>query len=142
MRYICTKKCAECDTSGTGNCVTPDLKGDPSLHDISCPVGNEPCWRPYNESVKGYATECPFCGSTKLKLDSKKINSPRYLGPGKWEDGHTGSIRCNSCHARGPTVTVWVPRHTLGGIHEMLKAAVLSKWNDRFKTLTWKENNA
>lgn len=109
------------------------------MHAISCPVGNNPCWRPYNVSVKGYAAECPFCGSTKLKFDSKKINSPRYIGPGQWEDGHTGSVRCNSCHARGPTVTVWVPHNTRGSVAEKLKSAVLDKWNSRHRSVTWKE---
>lgn len=43
---------------------------------------------------------CPFCGSTKLKIESKSTKA-----------GHTGvdervermvfSVRCNVCHARG-----------------------------------------
>lgn len=74
---------------------------------------------------------CPFCGSTKLKVDSKKINRPRYLETGKWEDGHTGSMRCMRCHARGPTVTVWVPRHTISGILDLLKDAAVAAWNRR-----------
>lgn len=81
--------------------------------------------------VKFGALCCPFCGSLKVKLDSKKIASPRYIGPGQWEDGHTGSIRCNSCHARGPTVTVWVPHNTRSGVTEKLREAVLNKWNCR-----------
>lgn len=74
---------------------------------------------------------CPFCGSVKLKLDSKKINRPRFLEAGKWEDGHTSSIRCKRCHARGPTVTVWVPRHTICGILELIKDKAEEAWNRR-----------
>jgi Lar family restriction alleviation protein len=82
---------------------------------------------------------CPFCGSTKLKADSKKINRPRYLTGDKWEDGHTGSMRCNRCHARGPTVTVWVPRHTLTGIQERIKDAAIEAWNRRAELPAWEE---
>jgi len=43
---------------------------------------------------------CPFCNSTKLKIDSKsKFISYRHVRT------YTFSVRCNSCHARGPTVS-------------------------------------
>lgn len=43
---------------------------------------------------------CPFCGSTKLKIDSKsKTVSYRHV------DIFTASVRCNVCHARGGTAS-------------------------------------
>ena len=74
---------------------------------------------------------CPFCGGTKLRLDSKKISQPRYRGPGKWEDGYTGNVRCNRCHARGPTVTVWVTQHTICRILDLINDAADEAWNRR-----------
>lgn len=46
---------------------------------------------------------CPFCASTKLKLD-KKSKHAGYNGldwPVKY---NTYSVRCNVCHARGGSV--------------------------------------
>lgn len=37
---------------------------------------------------------CPFCGSTKVKIQTNKTN---YI--------IKASGRCNSCHARGPLFT-------------------------------------
>jgi Lar family restriction alleviation protein len=43
---------------------------------------------------------CPFCGGTKLKIDSKsKSISYRHV------DVFTASVRCNVCHARGGTAS-------------------------------------
>lgn len=43
---------------------------------------------------------CPFCGSTKLKIDSKQKRIGRN-GLGCPVDQVTFSVRCNVCHARG-----------------------------------------
>lgn len=44
--------------------------------------------------------ECPFCGGTKLKIDSKsKRVSYRHV------DVITATVRCNVCHARGGTAS-------------------------------------
>lgn len=45
---------------------------------------------------------CPFCGSTKLKIESKGKNVG-WTGIDARVDFHTYSIRCNVCHARGGT---------------------------------------
>lgn len=45
---------------------------------------------------------CPFCGGVKLKIDSKQ----KFEGCGYRV---TCSVRCNSCHARGGTVSGIVP---------------------------------
>lgn len=47
---------------------------------------------------------CPFCGSTKLKIDSK-----RKLIHYKHTVYYTTSVRCSCCHARGETTSGEVP---------------------------------
>ena len=46
---------------------------------------------------------CPFCGSSKLKVDRKSTFSG-YNGADQRVEQHTYSVRCNVCHARGSTV--------------------------------------
>ena len=46
---------------------------------------------------------CPFCGSTKLKIDSKQTKAG-YTGIDALVLRETYSIRCNVCHARGGAV--------------------------------------
>ena len=43
---------------------------------------------------------CPFCGSTKLKVD-KKSKFAGYNGLDRRVEQQTYSVRCNVCHARG-----------------------------------------
>lgn len=47
---------------------------------------------------------CPFCGSAKLKIESKHN--------GKWHNTgtHSASVRCSKCHARGPTASCKVEK--------------------------------
>lgn len=45
---------------------------------------------------------CPFCGSTKLKIESKSAFCG-CNGLGTRVEQHTYSVRCKSCHARGGT---------------------------------------
>ena len=47
---------------------------------------------------------CPFCGNTKLKIESKHNGSHYYCGT------HSATVRCNKCHARGPTASCKVER--------------------------------
>ena len=42
---------------------------------------------------------CPFCGSTKLKIERKQSRNVGRTAT------HTYSVRCNVCHARGSTVS-------------------------------------
>lgn len=46
---------------------------------------------------------CPFCGSTKLKLESKQ-KLVGYNGLDMRVENRTYSVRCNVCHARGGAV--------------------------------------
>jgi Lar family restriction alleviation protein len=66
---------------------------------------------------------CPFCGSTKLKLEKKSH--------GRARDGrplYTASIRCNCCHARGGTIL----NSTLPyAIKEDVEAEAIDRWNRR-----------
>lgn len=43
---------------------------------------------------------CPFCGSTKLKVESKSVLEG-YIEDIARVERMTFSVRCNSCHARG-----------------------------------------
>lgn len=73
---------------------------------------------------------CPFCGSTKLKINQK---STKHNG----EKAYVASIRCNVCHARGGAVTNITSPYVVKGDAE---AEVVSKWNSR--AITSKENVA
>ena len=46
---------------------------------------------------------CPFCGSGKLKIESKSVRAG-YTGIGALVEHDTYTVRCNVCHARGGTV--------------------------------------
>jgi Lar family restriction alleviation protein len=46
---------------------------------------------------------CPFCGSTKLKID-RKSRLAGWNGLDMRVEMHTYSARCNTCHARGGSV--------------------------------------
>lgn len=76
---------------------------------------------------------CPFCGSEKLKIESKngKIHYYEKDGMRQWQNV-VFSIRCNSCHARGGTTSVNLPTMTTdnvkkdSAIHKAIEA-----WNRR-----------
>lgn len=65
---------------------------------------------------------CPFCGSTKLKVESKHNGAHYYQGT------HSASVRCGKCHARGPTVSCKVEtgRHSAS---EETKQKAADLWN-------------
>ena len=46
---------------------------------------------------------CPFCGSTKLKLE-RKSTLAGWNGLDWRVERHTWSVRCNSCFSRGGAV--------------------------------------
>lgn len=50
---------------------------------------------------------CPFCKSEKVKADSKKGNNFKYEG-GKRHNYYVVTVRCGSCHCRGPAASVWL----------------------------------
>ena len=77
-------------------------------------------------------TACPFCGSNKLKFDGKTKRSG-------WENGgpvdaYTGSIRCNRCHARGPTVSIKYDARSFEArkaAYEDIEKLAFDAWNNR-----------
>lgn len=74
---------------------------------------------------------CPFCGSDKLNLSSKKSSDCRYRGTVR-ESFHTATMRCNQCHARGPTVSAWLPS-SQHNAREVLHDEAVEAWNTRVK---------
>lgn len=75
---------------------------------------------------------CPFCGSTKLKVDKKsKLVHYRHISV------YTVSVRCSCCHARGGTVSgeVWSgggkPVSDKLTDYEILKKKAAEAWNQR-----------
>lgn len=89
--------------------------------------------------IKDMLEPCPFCGSTKLKMD-KKSSLEGYLA-GIWRvERHTYSVRCNVCHARGGSVGgKVVPYKPVEDfdfskqctIEEELKMKAVEAWNKR-----------
>ena len=69
---------------------------------------------------------CPFCGSTSLKIDSKRTAvSPK-------ECRCAVSVRCMKCHARGPVVSVKIPPGQFDERKIYAKAAG-NEWNTRYQ---------
>ena len=66
----------------------------------------------------------PFCGGTKLKIDSKRT----FQHGGK---KHCSvSIRCMKCHARSPVVGINMPNGKYNE-REICENAVTEAWNRR-----------
>lgn len=81
---------------------------------------------------------CPFCGSTKLKIDKKSVLHS-HTGIGVRIERHTYSVRCNSCHARGGAIGGKVNPYMSDPSRlpkdlttsEALKKAAIEAWNRR-----------
>ena len=69
---------------------------------------------------------CPFCGSTNLKIDSKRT-SASYK-----EIRCAVSARCMKCHARGPTVSVKLAPGQYDE-RKIGEAAAVEAWNKRYR---------
>ena len=74
--------------------------------------------------------ECPFCGNTKLSVDCKSKNE--FEGCKR-----TYTVRCNSCFARGGTVSGFVKKNyychqevTIISDDELINKAI-KLWNKR-----------
>ena len=67
---------------------------------------------------------CPFCGGTKLKVESKH-NGRHY-----YEGTHSATVRCNKCHARGPTASCKVEKGKLY-VDEYTMQRAVELWNER-----------
>lgn len=68
---------------------------------------------------------CPFCGNTKLKVDSKHHGTHYYTGT------HSATVRCSKCHARGPTASCKVEKGRQYGADEATKQRAIELWNAR-----------
>ena len=68
---------------------------------------------------------CPFCGNTKLKVESK------HHGHHYYEGTHSASVRCSKCHARGPTASCKVDKegHRYSRADEDTKQKAIELWN-------------
>ena len=85
---------------------------------------------------------CPFCGSNKIKIDSKCIRAG-YNGVDDIVYRATYSARCNKCHARGGVSSgkvislenypkdIKYPLPTWATTWEELKAKAVEAWNRR-----------
>lgn len=69
---------------------------------------------------------CPFCGSDKLKIDSKRtfIHDPHN------KKRCSVTVRCMKCRARGPVVGILMPDMQYNET-EICKEAVCEAWNRR-----------
>lgn len=83
---------------------------------------------------------CPFCGSTKLKTESKQ-RLAGWTGIDAQVDSVTYSVRCNACHARGGTAGGRVIKSRLMEYRDRmpewattennLRKAAIEAWNNR-----------
>lgn len=73
---------------------------------------------------------CPFCGGTKLKIDQKTSSNTKYNPETKkCEKFVVVTVRCNKCHTRGPTTSMYA------GFYDRplqtLKEQAIEAWNRR-----------
>lgn len=75
---------------------------------------------------------CPFCGSTKLKVDQKASSNTKWNPEtGRCDKLVVVTVRCNKCHTRGPTVSMyagWYDRPA-----QVLNNAAIEAWNQRIE---------
>lgn len=73
---------------------------------------------------------CPFCRGTKLKIEQKTSSTTRWNSETKHSDKLVVvTVRCNKCHTRGPTTSMYAgwrddPVKTL-------EAKAIELWNTR-----------
>lgn len=78
---------------------------------------------------------CPFCGNTKLKVESK------HHGHHYYEGTHSASVRCSKCHARGPTASCKVEKGKYHTDEETNRKAI-ELWNSISKPTTTSESDS
>lgn len=73
---------------------------------------------------------CPFCGSTKLKIDQKSSSNTKWNNEThRCDKLVVVTVRCNKCHTRGPTTSMyagWYDRPT-----KTLAEEAAEVWNRR-----------
>lgn len=65
-----------------------------------------------------------------MKVDSKRSQNIRWVSNQKWEY-HVVTVRCNSCHGRGPSVGVWLPAFSQGDAAKIMNERAIQAWNRR-----------
>lgn len=66
---------------------------------------------------------CPFCGSTKLKIESKRTFN--------YNKRHCSvTVRCMKCHARSPVVGINLDKNQYNE-RELCESQVTEAWNRR-----------
>lgn len=77
---------------------------------------------------------CPFCGSTKLKIDQKTSSTTKWNSEKKRVDKLVVvTVRCNKCHTRGPTTSMY------GGWYDSPRKALEEKATEAWNTRTERE---
>ena len=73
---------------------------------------------------------CPFCGSTKLKIDQKTSSNTKFNNETKRCDKLVVvTVRCNKCHARGPTMSMYAGSYDRPT--KALEEKAIEAWNTR-----------
>lgn len=73
---------------------------------------------------------CPFCGGTKLKIDQKKSSTTKWnKETGRLEKLTVVTVRCNKCHTRGPTTSMYAGWYDYPT--KVLEEKAIEVWNTR-----------
>lgn len=75
------------------------------------------------------ARVCPFCDGDKLKVEGKNSNNTVYKNGEKFKRVQA-SVRCNKCHARGPVVSLLVPKNSKD-VEKHLEEMAYEAWDSR-----------
>ena len=73
---------------------------------------------------------CPFCGSTKLKIDQKTSSNRKWNSEKQRCDKLVVvTVRCNKCHTRGPTTSMYAGFYD--NPTKVLEEKAINAWNTR-----------
>lgn len=73
---------------------------------------------------------CPFCGGTKLKIEQKTSSNGKWNYETKRIDKLVVvTVRCNKCHTRGPTTSMYAEKHDKPT--QLLAEQAIEAWNRR-----------
>lgn len=73
---------------------------------------------------------CPFCGGTKLKIDQKTSSTTKWnKETGRLEKLVVVTVRCNKCHTRGPTTSMYASYYDRPT--KLLEEKAIDAWNRR-----------
>ena len=73
---------------------------------------------------------CPFCGSKKLKIDQKTSSTTKWNSEmGRIDKLVVVTVRCNKCHTRGPTTSMYAGFYDSPA--KALEEKAIEVWNTR-----------